>query len=199
MLLHLYYASSKSPTYTCPSLQAMLSHLYYASSKSPTYICPSLQAMQPASLVHTFELIYFYDEQLGHELWYIPLYISYTLYFSGCFLPAGRQRAGLGVAGWGLVALSAGFESYLVTEGQIFPLFSLTLVTMVILLLWRWREGAVMDSNAVFLLGRSVLTLVAVAMWVAWLWNDSQLREKYPGWLYVPEPWSYVSLYLMKL
>lgn len=155
--------------------------------------------MQPASLVHTFELIYFYDEQLGHEMWYIPLYIAYTVYFSASFLPSGQHRAGLGVGGWALVVLSAGFESYLVTEGQIVPLFSITLVAMVLLLLWRWWEGAVMDSNAVFLLSRSVLTLLVVGGWVYWLWDDAQLRDKYPGWLYVPEPWSYVSLYVMKL
>jgi ceroid-lipofuscinosis protein 6 len=160
---------------------------------------PIIQAMQPSSLVHTFELIYFYDEQLGHELWYIPLYIAYTLYFSGCFLPPDLSRAGLGVGGWTLVLLSAGFESYLVTEGQIFPLFFLTLVAMVILLLWRWREGVVMDSNAVFLLARSVVTLCVVGVWVWWLWTDPHLRRKYPGWLYVPEPWSYVSLYVMKM
>lgn len=158
----------------------------------------SLQAMQPSSLVHTFELIYFYDEQLGHELWYIPLYIAYTLYFSGCFLPSDLSRQGLGVGGWTLVLLSAGFESYLVTEGQIFPLFFFSLVTMVILLLWRWREGVVMDSNAVFLLARNVVTSCVVGGWVWWLWTDPHLRLKYPGWLYVPEPWSYVSLYIMK-
>lgn len=155
--------------------------------------------MQPPSLIETFELIYFYDEYLGHELWYIPLYIAYTLYFSGCFLPPGTQQSRLGKGGWVLVGLSAGFECYLVTEGQIFPLFSLTLVAMVILLLWHWREGSVMDSNAVFLLCRGVLTMVAVGVWVFWLWDDPQLREKYPGWLYIPEPWSYVSLYIMRL
>lgn len=95
------------------------------------------------------------------------------------------------------MGLSTGFEFYLVTEGQIFPLFALTLVVMVILLLWRWREGSVMDSNAMFLLYRSVLTMMAVGLWVLWLWDDRQLRVKYPGWLYIPEPWAYVSLYIM--
>ena len=155
--------------------------------------------MKPATLVDTFELIYFYDEQLGHEMWYIPLYIAYTLYFSGCFVTPGMPRGHLGAGGWALVVLSAGFESYLVTEGQIFPLFLLTLVTMVIVLLWHWHEGEVMDSNGVFLLARGLLTLVTVVGWVWWLWDDPQLRAKYPDLLYVPEPWSYVSLYIMKL
>ena len=155
--------------------------------------------MKPASLVHTFELIYFFDEELGHLMWYIPLYISYTLYFWGCFLPPTTTQRSLGVSGWSLVLLSAGFESYLVTEGQIFPLFSFSMVAMVTVLLWRWREGLVMDSNAVFLLVRGVVTLVTVGGWVWWLWGDVQLRDKYPGWLYVPEPWAYLSLYVMKL
>ena len=153
--------------------------------------------MKPDTLVHTFELIYFYDEQLGHEMWYIPLYFAYTLYFAGCFSPS--LPPSLGVGGWLLVPSSALFEAYLVTEGQIFPLFSLSLVTMVMVLLWRRREGMVMDSNAVFLLSRALLTLLLVAGWVWWLWDDPWLREKYPGLLYVPEPWAYVSLYIMKL
>lgn len=160
-------------------------------------MCILSQAMQPPSLIETFELVYFYDEHLGHELWYIPLYFAYTLYFSGCFLPSGQYNSGLGKGGWLLVGLSTGFEFYLVTEGQIFPLFTLTLVAMVTLLLWRWREGLVMDSNAVFLLCRSALTMAAVVLWVVWLWDDHELRKKYPGWLYIPEPWAYVSLYIM--
>ena len=155
--------------------------------------------MQPASLVHTFELIYFYDEVLGHEMWYLPLYIAYTLYFSGCFLPSVPQGA-LGVGGSALVLLSAGFESYLVTEGQIFPLFFLTSLGMMGVWLWRGcGQGMVLDANGVFLLSRAMVTMVMVSGWVWWLWDDPQLRLKYPGWLYIPEPWSYVSLYVMKL
>ena len=155
--------------------------------------------MKPASLIETFELIYFYDEQLGHEMWYIPLFITYTVYFAGSFVPAGRREAGLGLRGWALVVFSAGYEWYLVTEGQIFPIFTITLFVMLCLLLWRHQQGMMMDCNAKFLLWRSLLTLLAVCCWVAWLWDDASLRDKYPGWLYVPEPWSYVSLYIMKL
>ena len=54
-----------------------------------------------------------------------------------------------------------------------------------------------MDPNAKFLFFRSALTLVLVAVWVVYLWNDATLRKKYPGWLYIPEPWAYVSLYWM--
>lgn len=158
------------------------------------------QALQPPSLVHTFELIYFYDEILGHQMWYIPLYIAYILYFCGCFIPCTAPRGALGVKGWLLLIFSAGFESYLVTEGQIFPLFFITMVVMVIVLLWRQcMEEMVIDNNGIFLLSRVVVTMVMVGMWVWWLWDDVQLREKYPGWLYIPEPWSYVSLYVMKL
>lgn len=132
-------------------------------------------------------------------MWYLPLYFAYTLYFWGCFLPPTTSQRSLGVSGWSLVLLAAGFESYLVTEGQIFPLFFLSLVAMGMMLLWRWWEGLVMDRNAVFLVGRGVVTLVMVGGWVWWLWGDAQLREKYPGWLYIPEPWSYISLYVMKL
>lgn len=74
------------------------------------------------------------------------------------------------------------------------------MVVMVIVLLWRQcMEEMVIDNNGIFLLSRVVVTMVMVGMWVWWLWDDVQLREKYPGWLYIPEPWSYVSLYVMKL
>ena len=165
------------------------------------------QAMKPESLVHSFELIYFYDELLGHWMWYLPLYTAYTVYFSGCFISAQQQQkqqqqqgSKISLRGWLLAMFSAGFECYLVTEGQIFPLFTLHLVAMLVLVVWRWHwQAARMDCNAQFLLGRGLLVLVGVACWVAWLWDDGPLRAKYPGWLYIPEPWSYISLYVMKL
>lgn len=66
------------------------------------------------------------------------------------------------------------------------------------ILFWRSGEGRyVLDNNGRWLLYRGLLTLVLVSVWVGYLWNDEQLRLKYPGILYIPEPWSYLSLYVM--
>ena len=195
-------------------------------------------------------------------MWYIPLFLTYTLYFASSFVPADagregreretgreegrerekkgregreretgreggrergtgreggreretgreggrergkekeRERVRLGVAGWLLVLVSAAYDWYLVTEGQVFPLFSVMLVAMFAVLLWRCQQGMMMDCNGRYLLSRFMLALAAVGVWVWVLWSDRDLRIKYPGWLYVPEPWSYVSLYIMKL
>ena len=161
-------------------------------------------------------------------MWYIPLFLTYTLYFASSFVSsdAGREgregrereagrrggregrkegeggergRGRLGIAGWLLVLSSAAYDWYLITEGQVFPLFSGMLATMLAVLLWRHQQGMAMDCNGRYLLFRFLLALAAVGVWVWALWSDPDLRIKYPGWLYVPEPWSYVSLYIMKL
>uniref|UniRef100_A0A8C3LDL2 Calmodulin-like protein 4 n=2 Tax=Phasianidae TaxID=9005 RepID=A0A8C3LDL2_CHRPC len=43
------------------------------------------------------------------------------------------------------------------------------------------RKGLVLDSNGLFLFYSFIITLVLIAVWVVWLWNDKTLRKKYPG------------------
>ena len=52
-----------------------------------------------------------------------------------------------------------------------------------------------LDENGAFLLETFVITLALVAVWVFCFWDDKELRKKYPGLLYVPEPWSVYSLH----
>ena len=155
------------------------------------------QTLKPKSLIHSFELLDFYDEHLGHQMWYIPLFACYVVYFFGCF---GQRDAGdrLSAGGWVLLVFSGLFEWYLVTEGQIFVTFLCMLLAMTATLFWRMKQGMTMDVNGRFLFLRSVLVLLLVVVWVWYLWHDEQLRNKYPGLLYVPEPWSFASLYIMK-
>ena len=82
------------------------------------------------------------------------------------------------------------------TEGQIFELFLLTFVAMVAMVMLQQRKGLRPDINGLFLLGSFTGTMVLVVVWVTYLWNDPDLRKKYPGLLYVPEPWSYYSLHV---
>ncbi|XP_003969858.1 ceroid-lipofuscinosis neuronal protein 6a [Takifugu rubripes] len=158
---------------------------------------PIIKNLKPASLIDSFELLYFYDEQLGHLLWYIPFFIVLTLYFSGCFTKAKKQES-FPVSGWLLLGPSALYYWYLVTEGQITELFLLTFLAMVTILISKQHKGLRPDQNGLFLLCSFTVTLLLVGLWVVYLWNDPVLREKYPGLIYVPEPWSYYTLHISK-
>ena len=58
------------------------------------------------------------------------------------------------------------------------------------------RKGLGPDSNGRFLLCSFGITLGLMALWVLYLWSDPVLRNKYPGLLYMPEPWSYYTLHI---
>ena len=52
-----------------------------------------------------------------------------------------------------------------------------------------------LDNNGKFLLSSFQITFICVAAWSYYFWEDVELRKKYPGLLYVPEPWSVYSLH----
>ncbi|KAM3877417.1 ceroid-lipofuscinosis neuronal protein 6a [Diretmus argenteus] len=156
---------------------------------------PIIKDLKPASLIDSFELLYHYDEQLGHLMWYIPFFTILFLYFSGCFTQTEEQKK-IPVSGWLLLGPSALYYWYLVTEGQIFELFLLTFLAMVAMVTYQRRKGFSPDSNGAFLFGSFSVTMALVAAWVVYLWNDPVLRNKYPGFIYVPEPWSYYTLHI---
>ncbi|CAL8243907.1 unnamed protein product [Lota lota] len=156
---------------------------------------PIIKDLKPSSLIDSFELLYYYDEQLGHLMWYIPYFLIFFLYFTGCFTQTKEQNF-IPVSGWLLLGPSALYYWYLVTEGQIFELFLLTFVAMAAVVILQQRKGLRPDGNGRFLFGTFSVTMVLVVVWVTYLWNDPDLRKKYPGLLYVPEPWSYYSLHV---
>uniref|UniRef100_A0A8C3WNN0 CLN6 transmembrane ER protein n=1 Tax=Catagonus wagneri TaxID=51154 RepID=A0A8C3WNN0_9CETA len=145
--------------------------------------------------IDSFELLYYYDEYLGHSMWYIPFFLILFMYFSGCFTPTKAESAMPGAALL-LVAPSGLYYWYLVTEGQIFILFIFTFFAMLALVLHQKRKRLFLDSNGLFLFYSFAVTLLLVALWVAWLWNDPVLRKKYPGVIYVPEPWAFYTLHV---
>lgn len=164
------------------------------------------------SLVESLHLLDYLDEHLGHQLWYLALYLLFLLYFSSCFYtthpdtstdraPRTKQMTPHPLSSavfCVLLFLSGLHEWYAVTEAQVFPHFVAVSLAMLVVFTLRLRHGGKIDANGVILLLRSILTLLLVAVWVAVLWRDSALREKYRGnWLFIPEPWSYASLYLM--
>nr|KAF6392485.1 hypothetical protein mPipKuh1_007695 [Pipistrellus kuhlii] len=150
---------------------------------------------RPIAMIDSFELLYYYDEYLGHCMWYIPFFLILFMYFSGCFTPTKAESAMPGAALL-LVVPSGLYYWYLVTEGQIFILFIFTFFAMLALVLHQKRKRLFLDSNGLFLVYSFALTLLLVALWVAWLWNDPVLRKKYPGVIYVPEPWAFYTLHV---
>ncbi|XP_020951299.1 ceroid-lipofuscinosis neuronal protein 6 isoform X1 [Sus scrofa] len=156
---------------------------------------PIIKNLKPETLIDSFELLYYYDEYLGHSLWYIPFFLILFMYFSGCFTPTKTESVMPGAALL-LVVPSGLYYWYLVTEGQIFILFIFTFFAMLALVLHQKRKRLFLDSNGLFLFYSFAITLLLVALWVAWLWNDPVLRKKYPGVIYVPEPWAFYTLHV---
>lgn len=158
---------------------------------------PMMKELKPETLIDSFELLYYYDESLGHLMWYIPLFIIFCLYFTGCFTLC-RKDSRMPMSAWLLLGPSSLYYWYLVTEGQIFVLYIFTTFAMMATVMHKKRKGLVMDSNGLFLFYSFCITLVLISVWVAFLWNDKILRRKYPGVMYVPEPWAYYTLHIKK-
>ncbi|XP_040425430.1 ceroid-lipofuscinosis neuronal protein 6 isoform X3 [Cygnus olor] len=148
--------------------------------------------------IDSFELLYYYDEYLGHSMWYIPFFLILFIYFTGCFTPV-EDESRMPVAALLLMGPSSLYYWYLVTEGQIFILYIFTFFAMMALVMHQKRKGLVLDSNGLFLFYSFIITLVLIAVWVIWLWNDKILRKKYPGVIYIPEPWAFYTLHMNNL
>ncbi|XP_054627310.1 ceroid-lipofuscinosis neuronal protein 6a isoform X2 [Dunckerocampus dactyliophorus] len=159
---------------------------------------PIMRELQPATLIDSFELLYYYDEHLGHLMWYIPFFTILFIYFTGCFTEMKEQKK-IPVSGQLLLAPSALYYWYLVTEGQITGLFLVTFFAMVAMVIQQRYKGFSPDSNGLFLFYTFCLTGLLVTLWVVCLWNDPVLRNKYPGLMYVPEPWAYYTLHIKKI
>ncbi|XP_069766609.1 ceroid-lipofuscinosis neuronal protein 6 homolog isoform X2 [Narcine bancroftii] len=158
---------------------------------------PMMKDLKPETLIDSFELLYYYDESLGHLMWYVPLFIISCLYFTGCFTRCSKESR-MPLSAWLLLGPSSLYYWYLVTEGQIFVLYVFTAFAMMAIVMHKKRKGLVMDSNGLFLFYSFCIALVLISVWVAFLWNDKILRKRYPGVMYVPEPWAYYTLHIKK-
>jgi len=151
-----------------------------------------MKNLQPKELVESFDLLYFYDEQFGHLLWYIPLFLLQFLYFTKCFQ---SKKQALQWQHWALILLNGLYHWYLGTEGQITPLLIAFYLSMHATVAYRRSHGNLhLDNNGKFLLHTMTVALTLTTVWVAFLWEEPSMRQKYSGWFYVPEPWSYYSL-----
>ncbi|XP_073798734.1 ceroid-lipofuscinosis neuronal protein 6 homolog isoform X3 [Danio rerio] len=156
---------------------------------------PIIKSITPHTLIDSFELLQYYDESLGLCMWYVPLFLILFLYFTGCFTIVKAEKK-MPVSAWILLGPSGLYYWYLVTEGQIFIPFIFTFFAMMATVLHQKRKGFLPDSNGLFLLYSFSISLFLVSVWVACLWNDKVLRKKYPGVMYIPEPWALYTLHL---
>ncbi|XP_046890357.1 ceroid-lipofuscinosis neuronal protein 6 [Hypomesus transpacificus] len=156
---------------------------------------PLIRNLKPASLIESFELLYYYNDNLGHSMWYVPFFLILFLYFTGCFSLVSEERR-MPPEAWAMLGPSALYYWYLITQGQIFILFIFTFFAMTATVMHQKQKGLVPDSNGLFLLSSFSVALGLVAVWVACLWNDQALRKKHPGVIYVPEPWAFYSLHI---
>ena len=157
---------------------------------------PIMLQIQPRSLVLSFQLLYFYDECLGHFMWYLPLLTSFYLYFYGS-ISARNSWPSLVSAGpmfyLNLVLNAAAFW-YIVTEGQIIEMYIVLMTSFLVTCVVQVSGGRYPDINGVFILLCFCLCGIWVLIWVWYFWSNPVLRARYPGVLYVPEPWSVISL-----
>ncbi|KAE8277050.1 Ceroid-lipofuscinosis neuronal protein 6-like protein [Larimichthys crocea] len=162
---------------------------------------PVMQELKPASLVDAFELLFYYDDTLGHVMWCVPLFLVLFLFFSGSFSHRNRkQEEKMAPAAWMLLVPNAAYYWYLITERQTFILFIFTFFAMTATVMHQRRRGLVPDSNGLFMLCRYSFSaaLVLVAFWVSCLWSDGVLRKKHPGLIYVPQPRAVYTLHLQQ-
>ncbi|ESO92652.1 hypothetical protein LOTGIDRAFT_190638 [Lottia gigantea] len=157
---------------------------------------PIMINLKPQELVDSFELLYSYDEVIGHLMWYIPFFLSLLLYFLGSFqIKSFSEKSRISPSIYLLLIISAVYYWYLVTEGQIFVVYIFTYFAMLLSIVYHYNQGKYPDINGLFLFYTFTLTNILIVVWVGALWNNDVMRKKYPGIIYIPEPWSLYFYY----
>ena len=142
-----------------------------------------------------FKLVYFYDEYLGHWMWYLPHFTILILVFSSSFVPSSSSQNTLPFAAAILVPIDVLYQWYLITEGQLIEVFLTMQLLMILIIMYRKFHGQSMDPNGSYWATVNVMTFIYILVWSYFFRHHAILRERYPGLLYVPEPWSVYTLY----
>ncbi|KAI3382001.1 hypothetical protein SNEBB_008072 [Seison nebaliae] len=158
---------------------------------------------QTEAMIETFELLYFYDEIFGHNLWYFAYFLEFFLYFNtNCF----SNKVSDSSSNYSLfsnkyyfvfVVINALYYLYLVTEGQIIILFSFTYICMRIADVKKRLSKQHINQNGKFMIDFFKWTILFLIVWKSCFQGETRLYEKYKDmWIFLPEPWTLRSLYL---
>uniref|UniRef100_A0A3Q4GAW3 CLN6 transmembrane ER protein b n=1 Tax=Neolamprologus brichardi TaxID=32507 RepID=A0A3Q4GAW3_NEOBR len=147
--------------------------------------------------VDFFELLFYYDDTVGHMMWCVPFFLVLVLFFNGCF--SRREQERMPPSAWMLLAPNAAYYWYLITEGQTFILFTFTFFAMTTTVMHQRRRGLFLNSDGRFMFYSFSAALILVVIWVGCLWNDSILRTKVPGLIYIPRPCTVYTLHLHQM
>uniref|UniRef100_A0A3Q4GH82 CLN6 transmembrane ER protein b n=1 Tax=Neolamprologus brichardi TaxID=32507 RepID=A0A3Q4GH82_NEOBR len=158
---------------------------------------PIMRNLKPSALVDFFELLFYYDDTVGHMMWCVPFFLVLVLFFNGCF--SRREQERMPPSAWMLLAPNAAYYWYLITEGQTFILFTFTFFAMTTTVMHQRRRGLFLNSDGRFMFYSFSAALILVVIWVGCLWNDSILRTKVPGLIYIPRPCTVYTLHLHQM
>ncbi|XP_035497883.2 ceroid-lipofuscinosis neuronal protein 6 homolog isoform X2 [Scophthalmus maximus] len=103
------------------------------------------------SQVDVCELLFHYDDTVGHVMWSVPLFLVLLFFFSGSYCHRTQEEA-LPPAAWMLLAPNTAYYWYMITEGQTFILFIFTCFAMAATVMCQRRRGMVPDCNGLFML-----------------------------------------------
>ncbi|KAM8861215.1 ceroid-lipofuscinosis neuronal protein 6 homolog isoform 1-T1 [Synchiropus picturatus] len=155
---------------------------------------PLLKMTKPPSLVGIIEMLFFFDQTIGHLLWCVPLFLALFLYFGGCFCHKQKRR-NIPAAAWMLSVPNAVYFWFLITERQTFILFTFTFFAMAATVMHQRRRGMVPNSNGLLMLSSFSTAFIMVGVWIICLWNNEALRRRHPGLIYLPQPSVVYSLH----
>ncbi|XP_026028187.1 ceroid-lipofuscinosis neuronal protein 6 homolog isoform X1 [Astatotilapia calliptera] len=111
---------------------------------------PIMRNLKPSALVDVFELLFHYDDTVGHMMWYVPFFLVLVLFFNGCF-SRREQEERMPPSAWMLLAPNAAYYWYLITEGQTFILFTFTFFAMTTTVMHQRRRGLFLNSDGLFM------------------------------------------------
>lgn len=110
-----------------------------------------------------FQLLYFYDEYLGHYLWYLAYFTTFLVYFNSNFTADLSLKLSKGNITLGL--FGGFYFFYTIVEGRVWPLF-LTMYGLMLVQVLRRRSQLKPNINGRFILLMFGTTLVIFCVWI---------------------------------
>ncbi|XP_070543584.1 ceroid-lipofuscinosis neuronal protein 6-like isoform X2 [Ptychodera flava] len=159
-----------------------------------------MQFVKPRELIDIFKHVIHIGTGLGYYLWVVSLLLALFAYFVSCFIkksshiPEGIQQ--LTTTSWLILVPLAVYLWYIVSEYQLVGPFLILLSMVILYQAFEFSLHRVTDINGQLLLQSFGITLVFLLTWKFLVWGDKNLSGQYPGLLGIPQPWTYVRMYI---